>query len=336
MEHFVSSLSLDTKVSGIVKTPTTDNLFSTRQTEFFDEKKQIEFHYQVVWSTLLNLAKRTVQTFNYPLDNKSSETRYRWQILSRTQWFKRFRHHPQSWESPQTSCLYRYILRCACRWEESFGISSHTWPRRSVLAKSSKHKLVTESSTAEWVTESDFASEVIHGTEFLLAQGEDITPQIIHQDYMSMISTMKNDISKSDKTRHTSMFDSFGQKNQTVKFKSYTLRRTIWSRIFWQSYYEEISSSHSFVACPELEQSKLYSSIYHTCSSTMRPMTNNMLNVIDNRQCRRFRDVYDSCICINDIDIFRAYLNTFSHRNHLFTYGPSSWYSSRSTWSCSE
>ena len=73
----------------------------------------------------------------------------------------------------------------------------------SILAKSSKQKLVTKSSTeAELVAESDFASEAIYGTEFLLAQGEDVTPAIIHQDNMSTIAMIKNGISKSDKTRH--------------------------------------------------------------------------------------------------------------------------------------
>jgi len=52
------------------------------------------------------------------------------------------------------------------------------------------------------VAESDFASEAIYSTEFLLAQGEDISPAIIHQDNMSTIAMIKNGISKSDKTRH--------------------------------------------------------------------------------------------------------------------------------------
>jgi hypothetical protein len=64
-------------------------------------------------------------------------------------------------------------------------------------------KLVTKSSTeAELVAESDFASEAIYGTEFLLAQGEDVSPAIIHQVNMSTIAMIKNGVSKSDKTRH--------------------------------------------------------------------------------------------------------------------------------------
>ena len=49
------------------------------------------------------------------------------------------------------------------------------------------------------VAESDFASDAIFGTEFLLAQGENISPAIIHQDNMS---TIENGIRKSDKMRH--------------------------------------------------------------------------------------------------------------------------------------
>ena len=83
----------------------------------------------------------------------------------------------------------------------------------SILAKSSKQKLVTKSSTeAELVAESDFASE--YSTEFLLAQGEDISPAIIHQDNMSTIAMIYNGISKSDKTRLMNV-RYFGQRNES-------------------------------------------------------------------------------------------------------------------------
>jgi hypothetical protein len=57
MEHFISSLLEDVQVSGIVKTPATENLFITRETRLLDETETIEFHSQV--AKLLYLAKRT-------------------------------------------------------------------------------------------------------------------------------------------------------------------------------------------------------------------------------------------------------------------------------------
>ena len=69
----------------------------------------------------------------------------------------------------------------------------------SILVKSSKQTLVTKSSTeAELVAESNFASEAIHSTEFLLAKGEDILPAIVRQDNMSIIGMIRNGISESD------------------------------------------------------------------------------------------------------------------------------------------
>ena len=100
----------------------------------------------------------------------------------------------------------------------------------SILAKSSKQKLITKSSTeAELVAESDFASEAIYSTEFLLAQGEDIPPAIIHQDNMSKIAMIKYGISKSDKTRHMNV--RFFWTMERVD-KTYILPRTIWVQTF--------------------------------------------------------------------------------------------------------
>jgi len=73
----------------------------------------------------------------------------------------------------------------------------------SLLAKSTKQKLVTKSSTeAELVAASDFASEAIFSADFLVAQGKVISPAIIHQDNMSTIAMIKNGIGKSDRIRH--------------------------------------------------------------------------------------------------------------------------------------
>jgi hypothetical protein len=72
-----------------------------------------------------------------------------------------------------------------------------------IIAKSSKQRLVTKSSTeAELVAESDFASDALVSKAFLEAQGEQVTSATIYQDNMSTIALLKNGMSKSDRTRH--------------------------------------------------------------------------------------------------------------------------------------
>jgi histone deacetylase 1/2 len=190
MEHFISSLLEEVQVSGIVKTPATDNLFITRETRLLDETDTIEFHFQV--AKLLYLSKRT-----------------RPDILLAVSFLTTRVQKPDIDDYHKHSRVLKYIngskdlgvilraespLKLHAYIDASYGVHQDgkgysalalTLGQGSILAKSSKQKLVTKSSTeAELVAESDFASEAIYSTEFLLAHGEDISPAIIHQDYM--------------------------------------------------------------------------------------------------------------------------------------------------------
>jgi hypothetical protein len=72
-----------------------------------------------------------------------------------------------------------------------------------ILAKSTKQKIVTKSSTeAELVGLSDTASLAIHLRNFVLAQGYDVGPAIIYQDNLSCMALMKRGGPGSERSRH--------------------------------------------------------------------------------------------------------------------------------------
>ena len=72
-----------------------------------------------------------------------------------------------------------------------------------ILAKSSKQKIVTKSSTeAELVALSDLASLVIWSRDFLLAQGEPAGPATVSQDNQSTMALAARGASVSERTRH--------------------------------------------------------------------------------------------------------------------------------------
>ena len=72
-----------------------------------------------------------------------------------------------------------------------------------MLAKSSKQKCVTKSSTeAELVGLSDTASLAIHMRNFVLAQGYEVGPAVIYQDNLSCMALMKRGGPTSERSRH--------------------------------------------------------------------------------------------------------------------------------------
>ncbi len=72
-----------------------------------------------------------------------------------------------------------------------------------LLAKSSKQKIVTKSSTeAELVGLSDTATLAIHLRNFVIEQGYDIGPAIIYQDNLSCMALMKRGGPGSERSRH--------------------------------------------------------------------------------------------------------------------------------------
>jgi hypothetical protein len=69
--------------------------------------------------------------------------------------------------------------------------------------KSTKQKLVTKSSTeAELVALSDYASQAIWLRNFIIAQGYDVGPVILHQDNMSCMALVKRGGPASERSRH--------------------------------------------------------------------------------------------------------------------------------------
>ena len=75
-----------------------------------------------------------------------------------------------------------------------------------IHVKSTKQKLVTKSSTeAELVALSDYASQAIWVRNFIIAQGYDVGPVVLHQDNMSCMALVKRGGPASERTRHISI-----------------------------------------------------------------------------------------------------------------------------------
>ena len=72
-----------------------------------------------------------------------------------------------------------------------------------IHVKSTKQKLVTKSSTeAELVALSDYASQAIWVRNFVIAQGYDVGPVVLHQDNMSCMALIKRGGPASERSRH--------------------------------------------------------------------------------------------------------------------------------------
>ena len=80
----------------------------------------------------------------------------------------------------------------------------------AILAKSSKQRMATKSSTeAEVVALSDGASELLWILEFLEAQGHDSKPGVIKQDNRSVITLMSKPKLQSNRTKHLKAREAF-------------------------------------------------------------------------------------------------------------------------------
>jgi hypothetical protein len=72
-----------------------------------------------------------------------------------------------------------------------------------VHCQSTKQKIVTKSSTeAELIGLSDMASQALHLRNFVMAQGYDMGPVLIHQDNMSCMALIKRGSPASGRSRH--------------------------------------------------------------------------------------------------------------------------------------
>ena len=72
-----------------------------------------------------------------------------------------------------------------------------------VFVKSTKQRIVTKSSMeAELVALSDCASQAVWARNFVVAQGYDVGPVVLHQDNMSCMALVKKGSPASDRSRH--------------------------------------------------------------------------------------------------------------------------------------
>ena len=204
----MNNLITDTKIEGIVATPASDNLFTIRDASKLELEDSQWYHTQV--AKLLYLAKRTrpdillaVSFLTTRVQSPDEDDMNK--LIRVLKYLNGSKDLGIVLRADKPFVVHAYI-------DASYGVhddgKSHsalaiTLGAGPLLAKSTKQKLVTKSSTeAELVAESDFASEAICSRDFLAAQGEAISPSIIHQDNMSTIAMIKNGMSKSDRTRH--------------------------------------------------------------------------------------------------------------------------------------
>jgi hypothetical protein len=211
MEGYIRDLIEFASVSGLVKTPATDQLFNIRESPLLRGEEADRFH--TLTAKLLYLAKRArpdillavsflTTRVQQPTDDDQAK-------LQRV--FKYLNSCPElgiTLEASSKLGLKAYI-------DASYGIhedgKSHsgfisTLGSGPIATASSKQKIVTKSSTeAELVAESDYASPVLAHQAFLESQGEPHGAATIFQDNQSTMAMLANGGSKSDRTRHISI-----------------------------------------------------------------------------------------------------------------------------------
>jgi hypothetical protein len=198
----------EANVSGTVKTPATENLFTIRESSPLDKDQSSRFH--TLTAKLLYLAKRTRPNILLPvsfLTNRVSKPDQ--DDLGKLDRVFKYINGTQGLgiilraDNPariRTFIDASYGVHSDCKSHSGLCITLGSGP---IMTKSTKQKIVTKSSTeAELVAESDFASEAMASRDFLAAQGEITDAAIIFQDNMSTISMIDNGYSKSDRTRH--------------------------------------------------------------------------------------------------------------------------------------
>ena len=193
---------------GSATTPAANHLFEVRESVLLDDPKREALH--SITAKLLYLAKRTRPDILLPVSFLTTRV----QAPDEDDWNKLQR-------------VLRYLngtqdlgicLRADCptnvtaHIDASYGVhidgKSHSGMFGSqgsgpILAKSSKQKIVTKSSTdAELVALSDLASLVIWSRDFLLAQGEPAGPATVSQDNQSTMALAARGASVSERTRH--------------------------------------------------------------------------------------------------------------------------------------
>jgi len=195
-------------VIGTARTPATENLFSIGDSPLLSDEMKAEFRSLV--AKALYLATR-VRPELLPL-----ATFLAGRVQSPTE---------EDWGKLDHGCRYLngspelgLVLECdgdiniIGYVDASYGVhpdgKSHTGMairlgRGTILAKSSKQKLVSKSSTeSELIALSDSSSLIIRCRDFLVAQGYNLKAATIYQDNMSTMALVEKGRSTSDRTKH--------------------------------------------------------------------------------------------------------------------------------------
>jgi hypothetical protein len=208
MEGYIAELIKSSGTTSSVLTPATDQLFNLRDSPILNRLDHDEFHSMV--ARLLYLAKRVRPDILLPVSFLA--TRVQNSTEDDQAKLKRVLMYLNGSSSlgiilrPDKAGTLNVSI------DSSYGVhadgKSHSamsiaFGAGSILAQSTKQKLVSKSSTeSELIALSDKCSLAIWSRDFLLSQGQEIGPAQVWQDNMSTIALTQKGGSTSERTRH--------------------------------------------------------------------------------------------------------------------------------------
>jgi len=208
MPAYIDAILSDCDVKTTADTPAASNLFEVdEEAELLTECDSKSFHTMV--AKLLYAAKRVRVDILLPVNFLCSR------VLAPNTTDQRklkrvLRYLKGTRDMCMRICVHDYVFTAYV--DASYGVhadaKSHTGMILSlgsgtILAKSTKQKIVTKSSTeAEAVAASDSGSDLLAVQEFLVNQGYPRKPAVLFQDNMSAIQLLNNGKKSSDRTKH--------------------------------------------------------------------------------------------------------------------------------------
>jgi hypothetical protein len=209
MDKYLEDLLENCGLTGVAASPATPNLFVVNPDgNPLSAEKAEEFHSGV--AKVLYLAHRVRPALKTSVAFLSTRV-----------------HAPQEEDWGKLERLYKYIratrgyglrltasnpLEVHAFVDASYGVhvdcKSHTGVmitlgQGAVYSRSVKQKINTRSSTeAELVALSDSISQVIWVRNYLMSQGYDLGPAVVHQDNLSTLALVRSGKPTSDRTRH--------------------------------------------------------------------------------------------------------------------------------------
>ena len=212
MQHCTDDILSGCGVTASYRTPATDELFNTRDSPKATDSERVWFRSNV--AKMLYLAKRVrpeclvavaFLTTRVAVTDQDDLAKLR-RVLG---YLRSTRERGVTLRIGSEFTVRAYI-------DASYGVhnsgKSHTGcvivigEGGPVYCKSSKQKIVTKSSTeAELVALSDSASQALHVRLFLIAQGHEVGPAILHQDNTSCMALVRRGGPSSERSRHISI-----------------------------------------------------------------------------------------------------------------------------------